>query len=152
MPHFHIKMHSNHQNLMWEELLGRVWFILWIFIFIKHFCWLYLQKGWKAVCTNKSFEQGLKRTVDRDRNTIIWFEHKGFTPNLLVVWSGCWHTVQAQLDEWYHTVMCYNNTEPQEGVLQLLQHLQSPEENHLKKSYLKGFNAQMCNHYIKYLS
>lgn len=31
--------------------------------------------GWKAVCTNRSFKQGLQPTVDKNRNTIIWIEH-----------------------------------------------------------------------------
>lgn len=28
--------------------------------------------------------------------------HRGFTPDLVVVQAGCWPTVQAQQDEWYH--------------------------------------------------
>lgn len=60
--------------------------------------------------------------------------HRGFTPNLVVVRAGCRPTVQAQRDEWYHIVMCYNNTEPREGALHLLKHFQSSEENHLKSS------------------
>ena len=66
-------------------------------------------------------------------NHLNW-AHRGFTPNHVVVRAGCRPTVQAQRDEWYHIVMCYNNTEPREGALHLLKHFQSSEENHLKSS------------------
>lgn len=152
MPHSHIKMHSNHGNLTWEELLEEFGSFYESSSLLNIFVGFIYKKDEKQYLQTSLLNKGLSELLTGTEIQSFDFEHKGFTPNLVVVWSCCWHTVQAQLDEWYQTVMCYNNTGPQEGVLQLLKHLQSPEENHLKKSYLKGFNAQMCNHYIKYLS
>lgn len=49
--------------------------VCYIFIFINIFVDFIYKIGWKAVCTNRSFKQGLQQTVDKNRNTIIWIEH-----------------------------------------------------------------------------
>lgn len=69
--------------------------------------------------------------MDRNRNTITLTEHIDDSLPVIVVSKPT--VVQAQLDEWYHMIMCYNDIKPQEGTLHLLKHFQSPEENHLKQ-------------------
>lgn len=77
-------------------------------------------------------------SANKNRNTVIWPEH--IKDSLPILWfqAAVGIRVRAQLDEGYLTVKRYHDTKPQDGTLQLLKHLQSPEEKHLKP-YLKVF-------------
>lgn len=73
--------------------------LLRVFIFIKHFCWLYLRKkDVKQYLQTCLLNEGLSRqsTIKQKYNHLNR-AHRGFTPNVVVVGTGRRRTVQAQL-------------------------------------------------------